>query len=508
MKSCALAATAAATISSSLASRRPYRMFSRTVPPNSVASCATSPIWPRRLSTVTSRMSMPSTRIVPAVTSHRRGISPTSVVLPEPDGPTRARVSPAGTVSDTSRTTGRPGRYSNDTASSSIRPATRPQRSRVGRIEDRRPGVDDLEHALDGPGPLAELPVQARDRAEARPDGDAVQQEPGQRPDAERPVDHLVPRVPEQRGDGAEPEEAHQRPEPRPPERQPRAGGHHGAQVRVVPVELPFLAHVALHDADPRERLLRGRRAAGDRVLDLGADPLERSTEDDRHRDQRRRQQQDDEQQRRAQREQDHDGADQPDDRRQQARDGLGQHRAHERHVVRQARDELADAPAGMEVERQGDQPPEELAAQLGDDPLPHHAQQVRLHEPTHRLDAEQPDEHHDQPVEPARVATRDHFGRDARDDQGERQADRRRDHETDQGDGEWAPVRSEVAEQPAPRHAAEAADLANDGPSVRRDPRELLGHARDDVTRRRHPPWPRSDRLLQQTYCIVTGRP
>ena len=101
-------------------------MFSRTVPPNSVASCATSPIWPRRLATVTSRMSMPSTRIVPAVTSHRRGIRPTSVVLPEPDGPTRARVSPAGTVSETSRTTGRPGRYSNDTSSSSIPPATRP----------------------------------------------------------------------------------------------------------------------------------------------------------------------------------------------------------------------------------------------------------------------------------------------------------------------------------------------------------------------------------------------
>ncbi len=101
-------------------------MFSRTVPPNSVASCATSPIWPRRLSTVTSRMSIPSTRIVPAVTSHRRGISPTSVVLPDPDGPTRARVSPAGIVSESSRTTGRSGRYANDTSSSSIRPATGP----------------------------------------------------------------------------------------------------------------------------------------------------------------------------------------------------------------------------------------------------------------------------------------------------------------------------------------------------------------------------------------------
>ena len=49
-------------------------MFSRTVPPNMVASCATSPIWPRRLTTVTSRMSTPSTRMAPAVTSHNRGI--------------------------------------------------------------------------------------------------------------------------------------------------------------------------------------------------------------------------------------------------------------------------------------------------------------------------------------------------------------------------------------------------------------------------------------------------
>ena len=31
----------------------------------------------------------------PSVTSHRRGMSPTRVVLPDPDGPTRARVSPA-----------------------------------------------------------------------------------------------------------------------------------------------------------------------------------------------------------------------------------------------------------------------------------------------------------------------------------------------------------------------------------------------------------------------------
>ena len=38
--------------------------------------------------------------------------------------------------------------------------------------------------------------------------------------------------------------------------------------------------------------------------------------------------------------------------------------------------------------------------------------------------------------------------------------------------------VRAQVAEQAPPRHAAEAADLADDGTGVGRDARELLGHA------------------------------
>ena len=38
--------------------------------------------------------------------------------------------------------------------------------------------------------------------------------------------------------------------------------------------------------------------------------------------------------------------------------------------------------------------------------------------------------------------------------------------------------VRAEVAEQAPPRHAAEAADLADDGTGVGRDTGELLGHA------------------------------
>ena len=51
---------------------------------------------------------------------------------------------------------------------------------------------------------------------------------------------------------------------------------------------------------------------------------------------------------------------------------------------------ELADPVAGMEVERQGHEATEQLAAQLGDDPLTHHAEQVGLQEAADGLDHEQ----------------------------------------------------------------------------------------------------------------------
>ncbi len=368
-------------------------------------------------------------------------------------------------------------------------PATRGSGRASGAIHDGRSGIDDLEHALDGAGPLAELAVQARDAAEAAADRDAVQQEPGQRADPERAVDDLVPREPQQRGDRAEAQEPHERPEPRPPQRETRARRDHAAQVGVVALELPLLAHVALDDADPRQRLLGRRRAPRDRVLDLGADPLQRSTEHDRDRDERRRQEQHDEQQRRAEGEQDDHRPDEPDERRQEARDGLRQHRAHERHVARQARDELADAMCAVEVERQRDEPPVQLATELRHDPLPHHAEQVGLDEAAHGLHAEQRDEHDDQPIEPVRVAAGDDRGRDAGDDQRKGEAEGGREDEPDQRDRERPPVRAEIAEQPPPRHAAEAADLAHDGAGIGRDARELLGHALDDGTGWRESP-------------------
>ena len=228
-------------------------------------------------------------------------MSPVSVVLPDPDGPTRARVSPAPIASETSRSTRRSGQVcerhgveldpAGDLWQIGCASGASTIVGRVSMISNTR---------VDRPGPLAELAVEAGDRPEARRDGHAVQQEPGQRADPERAVDDLVPRVPQQGRQGAEAEEAHQRAERGPPHGQARAGRHDAPQVGVVALELPFLADVALHDADARQRLLGGRRAARDGVLDLRADTLERPPEDDRHRDQRGRQEQHDEQQRRA----------------------------------------------------------------------------------------------------------------------------------------------------------------------------------------------------------------
>ena len=52
----------------------------------------------RRLSIVTCLMSCPSIRTLPRSGSKKRKVRLTSVLLPEPDGPTSATVRPGGTV--------------------------------------------------------------------------------------------------------------------------------------------------------------------------------------------------------------------------------------------------------------------------------------------------------------------------------------------------------------------------------------------------------------------------
>ena len=140
-----------------------------------------------------------------------------------------------------------------------------------------------------------------------------------------------------------------------------------------------------------------------------------------------------------------------------------------------------------MEVERQGHEPPEQLAAELGDDPLPHHAEQVRLEEAADGLDAEQPDEQDDQAVEAGRVAAGDDLGRDPGDDQREGQPDGRRDDQADEGDRERPPGaaagsanRRAHGTPPNPRTSRTTA------PGVGRDAGELLGHPTDDAISRR----------------------
>ena len=272
-----------------------------------------------------------------------------------------------------------------------------------------------------------------------------------------------MPGVPKEDRERAEPEEAHQPAERRPPEREPRAGGHDAREIATVALRLEALADVALHDPDPRQRLLGRDGAAGDRVLHLGADALERPPEDDRDDDQRGRQHEHDHEQDRVEQEQDDDGADQPDERREQRRGRLGQHRPDQRHVTREARHELAHAVAAVEVERERHQALEQLVAQPRDHPLPDDAEQVRLDEAPERLGDEQDHETGHQPVEPGGVAAGHHRGHEARDDERHHQREAGPEDQARDGERERREVRAQVAQQAPPWDPADHADPAGD---------------------------------------------
>ena len=82
--------------------------FSRTVAENRKLSCGTKPIAPRSVASGSRRTSWPSTKTVPGGGSKSLGKSDTSVLLPQPVGPTIATVRPAGTSSSMSWSTGTP----------------------------------------------------------------------------------------------------------------------------------------------------------------------------------------------------------------------------------------------------------------------------------------------------------------------------------------------------------------------------------------------------------------
>ncbi len=116
-----------------------------------------------------------------------------------------------------------------------------------------------------------------------------------------------------------------------------------------------------------------------------------------------------------------------------------------------------------VEVEREGHEALEQLAAHPGDDPLAHGAQDVGLDEAAQRLGEEQDEQGGDQPVEPRAVAAGHDLGHQARDDQRHQQAQPGPEDKSGDRDPERPVVGPEVAEQAPPRDAGEAADAAGD---------------------------------------------
>ena len=83
-------------------------MFSRTVAEKRKPSSGTSATARRSSRGSASRTSRPSIDTEPELTSYNRAIAATSVVLPDPVGPTTATVSPGDTSSVTSTSAGAP----------------------------------------------------------------------------------------------------------------------------------------------------------------------------------------------------------------------------------------------------------------------------------------------------------------------------------------------------------------------------------------------------------------
>ena len=197
-----------------------------------------------------------------------------------------------------SRSTARSAPYPKLTPAKVMPPSDLGERRRARVVADGGPLVDDLEDADHGPGTLLELAVDAGDGAQARADGDAVQQEAGQRAQRQAALDDEPAGVPEDDDERPEAEERHHGAEE--PAGRDEAGGraHDAAQVLVVALPLPRLAPERLDDADAAEGLLRGGGAGGDGVLDLRAQAPQGPREDHGHDDEGRRQGQDDDEQR------------------------------------------------------------------------------------------------------------------------------------------------------------------------------------------------------------------
>jgi hypothetical protein len=107
MKPSAWAISAAWTTSASLASGRPKRKFSSTVPSKSSEDWVTSANCARRLSSDPSRTSTPSMAIRPACGRANPSRSDVTVLFPAPLSPTRAIRSPLASRKERPASAGR-----------------------------------------------------------------------------------------------------------------------------------------------------------------------------------------------------------------------------------------------------------------------------------------------------------------------------------------------------------------------------------------------------------------
>src|SRR5207302_1199098 len=149
----------------------PNSIFSRTVARNSIGRCSTSVTW--RRAGPTGVTAAPSSRTRPWVGRSSRASSRSSVLLPEPFGPTTAMAAPGGTANRSRWSTTRPSYSCRTSISSSMAAAL--ERLQRDVHEQREEQEDQAEREGQAEVPLAGV---QRDRGgRTTPGGEAVSQD-------------------------------------------------------------------------------------------------------------------------------------------------------------------------------------------------------------------------------------------------------------------------------------------------------------------------------------------
>jgi len=158
-----------------------------------------------------------------------------------------------------------------------------------------------------------------------------------------------------------------------------------------------------------------------------------------------------------------------------QPREIFGQQLAHHGHVAGHAADQLADAPRGEELDRQGVQVRVQLAPQIDHDPLAHVIDVVIADD---RADGEhdhRPGQQQRDPVELAHVVVRQHGIDDLAHDGGQHQEHAGRHHAPGQADDQAALVGAEITQQTPPLGPGAGGLGRGDGDSIRAQIRFLI---------------------------------